>query len=683
MALQKAYSRINWENYPSDSTPINEANLNRIDSAVNTVDNRVIALDTTKASRTEVSTLVSDVTFDSDTGIFTVKRQNGSSFTIDTKLEKIAINFSYNANTQQIIIMLDDGTKQYIDLSALITQYEFIDTSTIAFEVNSDGEVAAKIKNASVTEDMLQPNFLADIKVEVAKAEKSQEAAAISEGKAALSEAAAKVSENNAGISEAAAKESEEAAKESETAAALSEDNAKQYMEDANLAAVDANVYKEDAMASATSAKNSADSAEVSAQNALASKNEAAESEAKAQTSAENALQYATGSTNSSKYYYEQVKGISEGISGAIQPHGTLKFTELPLLEDVGVGWMYNISDEFVTTSDFTEGAGVTEPAGSNVYKTADGKWDILAGTPVTGVKGANETTFRRGNVNITKDNVGLGNVPDVTTNNQTPTYTVSTTLTLLKSGEILSVAFGKIAKAVTDLISHLADTVKHITSSERTKWNNAVDNVETHTEQLSALQNTGIVNDSTDWDTLESGHYAVYCNSPLSEDNHAPVGAYQWGNLHVIKHIIRNGQSSGNQIYIENSVPPKIYFRSHFENYFGKWESVTIQSYTDNCVMGNVVDITQYTSNDNAFTCPSDGYLALAISNKASQWINVLINAGGFTFTTGICTPASTNNSVTTYRHVYLRKGMKLYVSSLNKATDGLVQANFIQFKY
>ena len=681
MALQKAYSRINWENYPSDSTPINEANLNRIDSAVNTVDNRVIALDTTKASRTEVSTLVSDVTFDSDTGIFTVKRQNGSSFTIDTKLEKIAINFSYNANTQQIIIMLDDGTKQYIDLSALITQYEFIDTSTIAFEVNSDGKVAAKIKNASVTEDMLQPNFLADIKVEVAKAEKSQEAAAISEGKAALSEAAAKVSENNAGISEAAAKESEEAAKESETAAALSEDNAKQYMEDANLAAVDANGYKEDAMASATSAKNSADSAEVSAQNALASKNEAAESEAKAQISAENALQYATGSTNSSKYYYEQVKGISEGISGAIQPHGTLKFTELPLLEDVGVGWMYNISDEFVTTSDFTEGAGVTEPAGSNVYKTADGKWDILAGTPVTGVKGANETTFRRGNVNITKDNVGLGNVPDVTTNNQTPTYIVSTTLTNLKSGEILSVAFGKIAKAVTDLISHLDDTVKHITSSERTKWNNAVDNVEAHTEQLSALRNTGVITDTTDWLSIPSGHYLVQHENPISADYNGPVGAYQWGNAFVIKNTINN-HNSGFILYIENNLHPRIWYRDYWDSW-RDWESTTPQSYTDNCVMGNAVDITQYTSADNAFTCQSDGYLALAISNKASQWINVLINAGGFTFTTGICTPASTNNSVTTYRHVYLRKGMKLYVSSLNKATDGLVQAHFIQFKY
>lgn len=59
---------------------------------------------------------------------------------------------------------------------------------------------------------------------------------------------------------------------------------------------------------------------------------------------------------------------------------------------------------------------------------------------------------------NITKAQVGLGNVPNVATNNQTPTYTVATVLAALVSGEVLSTAMGKIAKAITDLISHLAN---------------------------------------------------------------------------------------------------------------------------------------------------------------------------------------------------------------------------------
>lgn len=71
-----------------------------------------------------------------------------------------------------------------------------------------------------------------------------------------------------------------------------------------------------------------------------------------------------------------------------------------------------------------------------------------------------------------TKDEVGLNNVPNVTTNNQTPTFTKATSLTDLTSGETLTITFGKIAKAITDLIAHLADSVKHITASERTNWN-------------------------------------------------------------------------------------------------------------------------------------------------------------------------------------------------------------------
>lgn len=58
----------------------------------------------------------------------------------------------------------------------------------------------------------------------------------------------------------------------------------------------------------------------------------------------------------------------------------------------------------------------------------------------------------------VTKEQVGLGNVPNVNTNNQTPTYTVASAIAALKSGEKMSVAFGKIAKAVADLISHLAN---------------------------------------------------------------------------------------------------------------------------------------------------------------------------------------------------------------------------------
>ena len=56
----------------------------------------------------------------------------------------------------------------------------------------------------------------------------------------------------------------------------------------------------------------------------------------------------------------------------------------------------------------------------------------------------------------VSKGQVGLGNVPNVETNDQTPTYEDVEKLETLVSGEKLSVAFSKIKKAISALIGHL-----------------------------------------------------------------------------------------------------------------------------------------------------------------------------------------------------------------------------------
>lgn len=56
----------------------------------------------------------------------------------------------------------------------------------------------------------------------------------------------------------------------------------------------------------------------------------------------------------------------------------------------------------------------------------------------------------------VTKAQVGLGSVPNVTTNDQTPTYTEAASVSNISSGEKLSAAFGKIKMAISALISHL-----------------------------------------------------------------------------------------------------------------------------------------------------------------------------------------------------------------------------------
>lgn len=437
--MNKTYGRINWENYPSDETPLNESNLNKIDVATDEIDNRVITLDTTKATKEEVSTLVQDVTFEEKTGIITITKKNGSKITIDTQMEKIAVNFSYNAETQQIILTLIDGTKQYIDLAALITQYEFLESDTVAFSIDSAGKVSAIVKEASIQEKHLRPNYLADIKVEVAKAQASQSAAAKSESNAKASETAAATSESNAAASATKAQsyatggtnsrtgEDTDNAKyysqqsaQSQSAAATSADTASTKAEEAAANAATAKTSADNAAGSANLANEKANSAANSATIAVSNSNAAQQYASNAAASADTAQNYAVADTDSAKYYYEQARRISESFSGALRPMGTVTFANLPALSEADGGSMYNISDQFTTTAEFKEGAGNTIPAGANVYKTEDGKWDVLAGTPVTGVKGSAESAYRRGNVNITAENVGAipagGNAGSATT---------------------------------------------------------------------------------------------------------------------------------------------------------------------------------------------------------------------------------------------------------------------------
>lgn len=176
--MNKVYpNRINWENWPSDETPINETNLNKMDYALYELDDEVISLDTTKASKIEVAPLIANVEFDETTGIFTFTKKDGSTFTLDTLLEKIIVNFSFDRDTQKIILIMEDGTQEEIDLSAFIAEYEFTDSDTIAFTLLANHKIKAEVKTGSITENYLQPNYLADIKVAQAKAEAAQTAA--------------------------------------------------------------------------------------------------------------------------------------------------------------------------------------------------------------------------------------------------------------------------------------------------------------------------------------------------------------------------------------------------------------------------------------------------------------------------------------------------------------------------
>ena len=186
MAVIKVYSRINWLNKSESlTTPLGKTNLNKMDKAINLIDDEVVSMsakideiDTTKVSADQLNNMVTDVSFNDKNGVISITKHNGTVLNIDTAMEKIAVNFEYNAHTQQLILTLENGEKQYIDMSALITQYEFKGTDTIAFSIDSSGKVSASIKNGSITKAMLSSEVMASITLSENNAAASAKAAA-------------------------------------------------------------------------------------------------------------------------------------------------------------------------------------------------------------------------------------------------------------------------------------------------------------------------------------------------------------------------------------------------------------------------------------------------------------------------------------------------------------------------
>ena len=293
----------------------------------------------TKADNTTVNAMVKSISFNKDTGVFTITEQGGSTYTIDTLLEKLAVNFKYDKPTQSLIIINSDGSTQTVSLSDFITDTDIQSTDTIAV-TEMDGTITLNIKPGSITDDMLSSTILATIEgymqscaSSAASAEASAKNAKEYSDSAAGSASSALASKNAAGSSEQAAAQSKadatteklkaeawargtkknanvpstdetyhnnskwyseqaagsaSAAAESEKKASTSEsasaDSAADALSSKNAAAQSAN----SAASSATAAQQSEEAAATSEENALASKNAAARSASSA-LSSENA----------------------------------------------------------------------------------------------------------------------------------------------------------------------------------------------------------------------------------------------------------------------------------------------------------------------------------------------------------------------------------------------------------
>ena len=210
--------------------------------------------------------------------------------------------------------------------------------NTSALNAAESERVAGEYKDTAILHSGNAYTYMTDAKNSMDSANESEANAANSASAAAASESNAKISETNSKTSETNAAKSETNAKSSETKAATSEKNAKT-------------------------------------------------SETNALNSANRAQSYAVGGTgtrtdedyDNAHYYYNLTKNIVIGLDTGFIPMGTISFAELASVEKA-TGYVYNISDDFVTNNTFREGAGKSYTAGTNVYYTANGQWDCFGG---------------------------------------------------------------------------------------------------------------------------------------------------------------------------------------------------------------------------------------------------------------------------------------------------------------
>lgn len=155
-----------------------------------------------------------------------------------------------------------------------------------------------------------------------------------------------------------------------------------------------------------------------------------------------NHLYYITDTDTLWSYNGGWKKLIKDKASEILMSNGVSVESELNTIKSGLSSKVDQVAGKSLSTNDYTTTeknklAGIETGAEVNAVKSVAGK---------------------TGAVTLSKEDVGLGNVPNVITNDQTPTYTHSTALSALTSGEKLSAAFGKICKAVADLIAHLAN---------------------------------------------------------------------------------------------------------------------------------------------------------------------------------------------------------------------------------
>lgn len=398
------------------------------------------ALLDSKASNEVVAKLVKNVQFEEGTGKFTFVFQDSTTKVIDTALEKITVNFSYDSDTQSLVLIHIDGTTESISLAEFITNNEFLDSDTINISV-TDGVVKAEIGVGVITDEMLSSTLLATLVGYVSSASGSAQAAASSESNASAyaqtASAAADTATQKAADASNSAYNAENANKSAQSFAkgntgtreGEDTDNAKYYAEQASASAASAGNSAQTAAASennaadaANTATNAASSANASAISAEESAQTASEAEQTAIQKAQNAYDNAT----QAQEYMKSAKSFAKGGTGTRNGEDA----------DNAQYYFEQAKLKAIASGDSAIDAAASATIASNAASSAE-----LSAQAAEQAKNQAQEIVGGDFLNKSGDGSDL-----------TAAFTEATERNNISTGEKMSILFGKIKKCFSDL---------------------------------------------------------------------------------------------------------------------------------------------------------------------------------------------------------------------------------------
>jgi hypothetical protein len=107
----------------------------------------------------KVNSILTGLSFNSSTGVFTITTHDGQTSEIDTLLEKVTVNFTLvdgeegtnDAGKTFLVLTAEDNTTQKLDVTKLIDVYEGTTGTQVAVAVSSDKKISASIVAGSIT----------------------------------------------------------------------------------------------------------------------------------------------------------------------------------------------------------------------------------------------------------------------------------------------------------------------------------------------------------------------------------------------------------------------------------------------------------------------------------------------------------------------------------------------------